>query len=76
MPFVQFNRTVRYFVLQGMPYSPVKFTGAPDAQLPKVNGEGRIANSKEQAPHSVHHGCATPRSVGHQNARYPRAQAV
>ena len=26
------NRTVRYFVLQGMPYSPVRFIEAPDAQ--------------------------------------------
>ena len=32
MPFVHFNCSVRYFVLQGMPYSLVKFTGAPDAQ--------------------------------------------
>ena len=32
MLLAQFNCTVRYFVLQGMPYSPVKFTGALDAQ--------------------------------------------
>ena len=32
MEFVHLNCTIRYFVLQGMPYSPVKFTGAPDAR--------------------------------------------
>ena len=30
--FVHLNCTIRYFVLQWMPHSPVKFIGAPDAQ--------------------------------------------
>ena len=70
MSSVQFNCTFRYFVLQGMPYSPMKFTRAPDAQCLQGVPYSPVKFTGAQMP-NVCRGCRIPHEV-HWGTRCPK----